>query len=258
MGQHVALDASFQWGVNGSLFATVTPSRADFIPAAAGNVFVTWGGSDLRCARLGTTGTRVWPEPDGRVLVTPPSSPVNVRAVTDGAGGQRLAWSFDNAGQDDVYTLMVDGAGAPQPGQSASGEPFATTALAEEPVTWLSPESTAPTAVWLSGGILKARLPGTSVSVGPGGLAGSVALSPPSPNPLRGSRLTLRFSAPSGPTRLELFDAAGRRVLARALYSNGGAQTLPLDEATRLAPGVYTLRLSAAGSIASQRLVRVD
>ena len=258
LGQHVALDASFLWGPVGSLFASVSPARADFVPASASNVFVTWGGSDLRCARLNAAGTRLWPETDGRVLVTPPTGTLNSRAVTDGAGGQRLAWSVDNAGQGDVYMLQVDGSGTPLAGQPALGVPFATTALAEEPVTWLSPETTDPVVVWLSGGIVMARLPGTSVSVGPGTASGTLALAPPVPNPLRGSALSIRFSAPNGPTRLELFDAAGRRVLARALYSNGGAQTLRLDEAMRLAPGVYTLRLSAAGGSASQRLVRVE
>jgi hypothetical protein len=108
--------------------------------------------------------------------------------------------------------------------------------------------------------VLRARrIPsGATLGVGPDGPRSPLALSPPSPNPLRAGLLALRFSAPVGPARLDLFDAAGRRMITRALYSEGGAQALRLDEAARLAPGVYTLRLAAAGHSATQQLVRVQ
>jgi hypothetical protein len=258
LAQHVALDGSFVWSSLGAIVATATALRADFVPASSGNVFVTWGGSDLRCSRLSAAGARVWAETDGRVLVTPPTASLNTRAAPDGAGGQRLAWAFDNAGQDDVYTLMVDGTGAPLPGQSPLGEPFATSPQAEDPVAWLQPESAEPEVVWLVGGVLHAQLPGGSVGVGPRAPPGALSLAPPAPNPLRGGTLTLRFSAPAGPARLELYDTAGRRVLVRALFGSGGSQAVRLDEAVRLAPGVYALRLTAAGRAVTQRLVRVQ
>ncbi len=258
MAQHVGLDASFVWGSTGTLVATVAPARADLVPASSGSLFVTWGETDVRCSRLSATGTRVWPETDGRVLLTPTTPPLDTRAATDGAGGQRLAWSLDNAGQDDLYTLDVDGAGAPLAGQPPLGVPFATTPAPEDPVGWLDPETTTPIFVWLSDGVLHALLPAGGLGVGPRPPLGSLSLAPPAPNPVRGGRLTLRFSAPAGPARLDLYDAAGRRVLVQALFGSGGPQTLQLDEAARLAPGVYTLRLSAAGRAVTQRLVRID
>jgi hypothetical protein len=256
--QQVGLDGSFAWGAAGAFVTTTAPLRADFVPASSGSVFVTWGGGDLRCSRLNAAGTRVWPEADGRILAAPPTPPLNSRAATDGAGGQRLAWSVDNGGQDDVYTLDVDGSGAPLPGQPALGVPFATTGAAEDPVVWLQPEAAAPVLVWLSGGVLHALLPPGSLDVRPPLSPGALALAPPAPNPSRAGALTLRFSAPAGPARLDLYDAAGRRVLVRTLYGSDGAQVVQLDEAARLAPGVYTLRLSAAGHAVTQRLVRVE
>jgi hypothetical protein len=258
IAQQVGLDGSFAWGVTGAFVAMTAPQRADFVPASSGSVFVTWGNVDLRCSRLSAAGTRVWPETDGRILAALPTTPLNTRAATDGAGGQRLAWSVDNGGQDDVYTLDVDGSGAPLPGQPALGVPFATTGAAEDPVAWLQPEAAAPVLVWLSGGVLHALLPPGSLDVRPPLSPGALALAPPAPNPSRAGALTLRFSAPAGPARLDLYDAAGRRVLVRTLYGSDGAQVVQLDEAARLAPGVYTLRLSAAGHAVTQRLVRVE
>ena len=258
LAQHIAPDASLSFPVNGAIVATVTPARAEFVAASAGDVFVTWGGTDIRCARINAAGTRIWAELDGRIMVAPPTSLGIVHAATDGAGGQRLAWSYDNSGQSDVNILDVNAGGAPLAGWPALGQPFATTTLVEEPVAWLRPETTTPALTWLAGGKLYVRLPQGALGVGPGLAAGRLGLSPPYPNPLRGQALSLRFAAPPGPARLELFDAAGRRVLTRALYSNGGSQSLSLAAAAELAPGVYSLRLTAAGQSATQRLVRVE
>jgi hypothetical protein len=192
-------------------------------------------------------------------MVTPPTGTVGLVAIADGAGGQRLAWSFDNGGQTDVNLLRVDGAASPWPAQPLLGEPFATTPAPEEPVAEIVSSSGDPVVTWLVSGVMRARrVTSSTLGVGPTGPRGPVSLSAPSPNPLRGSSLTLRFAAPAGPARLELFDTAGRRVLARAFESSGGVQALSLDEVGGLAPGVYSLRLAAAGHVAAQRLVRVE
>ena len=258
-GQQIENNATLSWGTTGAVIATAAPPHADFIPASSGDVFVTWGGVDIRCARLSSTGTQRWAESAGRLLMTPPTSTANTRAVSDGAGGQRLAWSYDNAGQSDVNILRVDGAGTPWPGEPLLGDPFATSPANEEPVAWFLANTSTPLVEWLDAGVLRVRrLANGTLGVGPDGPRSSLLLAPPAPNPLRGSTLSLRFSAPAGPARLDLFDAAGRRLLVRVLYSNGGSQLLQLDEVARFAPGVYTLRLSAAGHAATQRLVRVE
>ena len=259
-GQHVAPNASFRWAPFGAILATVTPLRADFVPGPSGQAFFTWGGSDIRCARLDSTGVRMWSqEPTGRVIVTPPSGSLAVRAAPDGAFGQRIAWSFDNAGQSDVRMLHVDGAAVPWPGQSPVGDVFAGTLVPEEPVGWFTSASGDPALAWLEAGTLRIRrLVTTSLGVDPTFESGGVALAPPYPQPLRDSRFTVRFAAPAGAARLELFDMAGRRVASRELWSTGGAQSVSWGDAVALAPGVYALRLTAGAHTAHRRVVRLQ
>ena len=257
--QHVTTDATFQWSPLGAIVATVTPAHVDFVPASSGHVFVTWGGSDLRCSRLDTAGTRVWTNDGaGRVLVAPPNGSPVVKAVTDDAGGQRLAWALDNAGQTDVYMLRVDGSGAPWPGEIDGGELLEGGLEPQLPIAWLLASGAAPMVVWLDSGQMRVRrLPGASLSVEPPLAHGSLALAAPTPNPLRGDALLARFSAPAGAASLALFDMAGRRVREQSVFAEGRSQTVSIPGLATLAPGVYTLQLSAAGATAARRFVRV-
>lgn len=257
-GQHIAVNGAFRWNALSAILATVAPTRADFVPGPSGQAFFTWGGNDLRCARLDSSGVRMWSfEPAGRILVDSPYGSFNLKAAPDGANGQWLAWTYDNAGQNDAHFLRVDGAGDPWPGQNPNGEVFAATPANEEPVGWFFSANGDPAIQWLEDGVLKIRrLPTTSLGVAPGFEAG-VALAAPFPHPLRGPGFTLRFSAPAGPAKVELFDTGGRRVAEREVWSTGGAQTVRWDEAARIPPGVYALRLSAAGKVASRRVVRL-
>lgn len=72
------------------------------------------------------------------------------------------------------------------------------------------------------------------------------------PNPLVGSRaLHLTAGAPGFLGTVSLYDAAGRRVLVRSLgYSTTGTLALP-----DLSPGVYLLRLDAAGRSVTRQIV---
>src|SRR5262245_6050576 len=74
------------------------------------------------------------------------------------------------------------------------------------------------------------------------------------PNPAIGL-LSVSFELPTGrPARLELFDVTGRRLVTRELEApSAGAQHLELPEARGLAAGVYTLRLTQAGQVATVR-----
>jgi len=261
-GQRVAENAALRWGANGATVASVTPLRLDWVPAAGGGAFATWGDVDIRCSLLDSTGVRVWAtEPAGRLVLTPTNGALDCRAASDGAGGQRIAWTFDNAGQGDVLMVHVDGSATPLPGQPAGGEVFMATPAVESPAAWFPPPfGDAPLLAWLSDGVLRLRqLPGSNVGVGPSGARAGLALAPPWPNPLRGdARASLRFSAPPGEAHLEVFDLAGRRVAARSLAANGSAQSVDFREAAALAPGVYLLRLSAGGRDVQRRFVRLD
>src|SRR5207302_9753786 len=69
MGQSLDSAAVFGWGGSGVLIANVTPTHVDFVPAANGDVFMTWDGNDISCARLSASGAKLWSEPNGRQLV---------------------------------------------------------------------------------------------------------------------------------------------------------------------------------------------
>src|SRR5262249_76011 len=133
------------------------------------HVVVTWGGPDVRCSRLDTAGTNVWTaDPAGRVVASPANGTLAVKAVTDHEGGQLLSWAFDNAGQGDVYTLHVDGAAAPWPGEPAGGELFAGSPDPETPAAWIAPLGAGPLIAWLVAGQLRVqRLPGPALDVDP-------------------------------------------------------------------------------------------
>jgi hypothetical protein len=257
--QQVNSNATFAWTPLGALVATAMPPRAEFVPGLGGHVFVTWGGTDIRCSRLDASGVRVWStEPAGRVLVSPPTGSLVTRAAADGAGGQRLAWSTDNAGQTDVYDLHVDGTGAALPGEPPGGEVVEGNLVPEEPVAWYDSANELPLMVWLENGQMRVRrLLGAATGVEPPLAGGPAVLAAPAPNPWRGDALLARFKAPAGEATLALYDLAGRLVQSRRVSTGGGEQSITLNGLAPLAPGVYTLRLEAARFSLARRVVRV-
>ena len=74
------------------------------------------------------------------------------------------------------------------------------------------------------------------------------------PNPTAGS-VTLPFTlAADADVRISVVDALGREVLVATDARQAGAQRATLNT-SGLAPGVYVVRLDAAGTVRSQRLV---
>jgi hypothetical protein len=83
---------------------------------------------------------------------------------------------------------------------------------------------------------------------------GTFALHAPSPNPGRGDLLVPFSLDSSAPARLELLDVSGRRVESHEVGSRGaGVHQLRLGRDTRLAPGVYLVRLVRADGVLSVR-----
>lgn len=77
------------------------------------------------------------------------------------------------------------------------------------------------------------------------------------PNPAAGDLdITFDLARPA-PVRLELMDAAGRRVVSRALEGRAGRQVVRLDRTTSLPAGVYLVRLSQGRQVAVTRAVIV-
>ena len=94
------------------------------------------------------------------------------------------------------------------------------------------------------------------VAVGDDPSAGPVALLAPRPSPFRaGTELRFRLDA-AADVRLDVFDALGRRVASLGGAYGPGEHPVSLA-GDGLAPGVYVVRLAAAGVVRTQRVVRV-
>jgi hypothetical protein len=88
----------------------------------------------------------------------------------------------------------------------------------------------------------------------------SLALGAVTPNPARGGGLVVDIGLPSAdPARLELLDVMGRRVASLDLGTLGaGRHRVELGVDRGLAPGLYLLRLTQAGSARVTRVAFVD
>jgi hypothetical protein len=108
-----------------------------------------------------------------------------------------------------------------------------------------------------SADLLKYTTDMANVAVGdPISLPG-LQLSPPSPNPSRGSRAQIHFRLGEPDlVELRLYDAAGRLVSRREPQRFPAGSTSVVWEASNLAPGFYFLRMrTASGLTAEQRWV---
>ena len=85
-----------------------------------------------------------------------------------------------------------------------------------------------------------------------------LALLEVSPNPGPG-RCVVRLTLPGqGRASLEVVDVSGRRLWARDLGPRGaGLQSIEVDDGSRLAPGIYVMRLRSAGKTAAIRFAVV-
>jgi hypothetical protein len=148
-----------------------------------------------------------------------------------------------------------------QGGTAASGADFTYPLLQDvffTPTTYrgaFSPDGP----VWLAGqwsvlvtnGYLSG--PATPAEGGPAG--SSLSLGSVRPNPAAGVS-AVEFSLPeAGSVRLSLFDVTGRELAVLVdSHLSSGSHSATLD-ATRLAPGVYVLRLTGDAGSATQRVV---
>src|SRR5437870_5741625 len=75
------------------------------------------------------------------------------------------------------------------------------------------------------------------------------------PNPARGA-FNVFFSLPSSkPATLAVYDVSGRQVVARSVGTlGGGLHSIPLGERGKLPAGLYVIKLSQAGRVATHRV----
>jgi hypothetical protein len=271
------------WPAGGAVAAStgIEPSGVCVAADGSGGAFVSWYDFhfetqnpiyDVRVTRVLGDGSVAagWPPAEyvGRVSRSYGNSFL-ASVVADGAGGCYIAWSDQNGAARDVRAQHISGEGAIAPGWPAEGRPLGTHELANSDywnpfvladgvggayVEWL--EFTYP--YYAHEGLYKLRLtrlePDPVLEAG-GPSPRTLALARVSPNPTRG-RFSVSTSLPdSRPARLELFDLAGRSILAREM-SGAGRHDVTI-EGTALAPGIHWLRLTHPAGVRTARLVVV-
>jgi hypothetical protein len=258
-----------QWTTDGIACAGLSSSSPPVMVGDGNGYLLALNlGNDIYVQRLDAAGVPQWGT-NGVALCTATGNQTRPAIVSDGLGGAVVAWTDYRNGNGDIYAQRVNSSGTPQ--WAADGVALCTAAgdqdrpaiagdaVAGAIVTWEDPRS----------GVLdvyaqrvsSAGQVGPTTSVEPGA-AMSFALAPARPNPSRGVvELSLTLPA-SAPTRVELFDPAGRMV--RTLASGtlpAGVTTIRwdgCDDSGHPVPsGVYHARAEVGAHTAVARIERV-
>ena len=278
--------------------ATGDQTSVVMAPAAGGDAIIAWLDSrgapaaGVYAQRVTHGGRTMWAA-DGVPVCAAPGVRYTPAIASDGADGAYLTWG-DSRPEGELYATRLTGAGAPGPGWPEDGallcqRPQVTfafdagfRALSLVPtgrgraivawddtreglvhgggdydaafVTLLKPDGPAgsPLAADPSRGpsrvLSNPRPSGRSV----------FALHGMEPNPGRRGSL-IRLALPDGaPARLELFDAAGRRLWSREVSGLGpGEYEVRLGDGAWFPPGVYLARLSQGDHAATARVAIV-
>lgn len=236
-------------------YSLVVPTTADSV--AEGNPLTAFLVQGRSGSGLGAPHWYSLPDSGHSVDNRAPLTPAPFTGAYDG-GVTRLAW-HPNAENDLAgYRVYrgVDPGFVPGPASRVSAQP--DTGCVDPAGT---PCVYKLTAVDVHGNESPAAtyVPAGTVDAGGASRTATIALAPPAPNPARGST-TLRFALPrASDARLEVFDAAGRRVrVLRSGPAEAGEHAVvfaPDDAAGRaLAPGLYVVRLEAGGVALTRRV----
>jgi hypothetical protein len=256
----------WQFPLQAGLALTAAPAsavRPVVAPDAVLGVLVAWhdtrpGGEDVRVQRLAANGTPRWVA--GGVVVGGANGLQQFPSLTpDARGGAMVAWEDARTGAWDVYVQRVDSLGVPR--WAVNGLAVSTAASSQLETSVVSDDDSVGIVVWTdqrTGGtdLYAQRVPFAVT------LAASAPAVPPAlalclhPHPARGP-VTLTASLPTAAAvRIEVFDTLGRLVHADDL---GLQPAGPLHAQWRrdapLAPGLYSVRLSAGGASAAARVV---
>lgn len=255
------------WGPDGVAAAPTTDEQFDPALAAGGPgaAVLAWhdqrgATSDIWAQRINSLGARAWGAAGFPVCLAPGEQQF-ASVAADGSGGALIAWEDYRAGSD-VWAQRVSGAGVglwPQ-----DGAPVTTAPGSQYQPVIVSETDSIGVLVWVdqrSGGsdLYAQRVPAAITLGAPQAVASRVALQV-SPHPARASG-SVRFTLASpGAARLELFDAAGRRlrVLADGDLVAGAHERRwdGRDAAGRFVrAGVYVVRLSTRDGTRAARWV---
>lgn len=196
------------------------------VPDGAGGAIVTWedkrndeGDIFAQHMTIGGTVDPAWPA-DGRAVCTAGRLQVLPVIVTDGSGGAVIAWD-DHRNGSGGYGEDDD--------------------------------------IYVQHVRANGQLGEVPVQV-PGEVGLDLALEAPMPNPSRMGAMILRFTLPTDATAsLELFDVAGRRIVARDVSALGaGPHAVDLTPGRRPATGVYFVRLRQGDGVRVRRIVVLE
>jgi len=227
-----------------------------------GNIFVALGIFAQHVLAAGVIDPR-WPT-EGRALGTIAVDSTHPTTVSDGQGGAIVTWEDNRNDDGDIYAQRVSPDGTPRwltdgaPVCTAENRQYYPLIAADGPgnavITWTDTRN-GNEDVYAQRIQANGSLGGGVVDV-PRELAVDFALDPVRPNPMRGRSIVVSFTlAVSGNASLELFDVAGRRLTSRDLGSLGtGRHAVELGIASRLAPGIYLVRLRQGSAIRVSRV----
>ncbi len=221
-------------------------------------------GWDIYAQRVLASGARDpgWPM-DGIAACVAPDDQAHVALASDGAHGAIITCS-----SAPLLAQHLLSSGTTDPAWPADGSTISSAPWAKQYPAMLADGEGGATIVWedyrasgttdidiyaqhvRSDGVLGSPLASAPRSSGP-----ALSLEPVSPNPSRGGSATVRFSLKGDtPASLGLFDVHGRVAATWDIGSLGaGPHAVRLGGASRVAPGLYFVRLEQGGVVRVSR-----
>jgi hypothetical protein len=120
--QLVNSSGAVQWTLNGVPVCVVVfeQDTIAMISDGLGGAILTWqdyrsnnGFADIYAQRVNTSGTMLWTA-NGSNICNQAAGQLGPKLVSDGGGGAFITWYDNRAGNYDIYTQLVNSAGAPQ------------------------------------------------------------------------------------------------------------------------------------------------
>ncbi len=258
-------------------------SSPAIMPDGAGGALVSWDdqrgtGRDIYAQHVLASGAfdPAWPATGLSLSAGALGDQAAPKMVSDGAAGAIVAWRDPRNDVGDIYAQHVTSMGTLDPAWPAAGRAITTAALRQSwhsivadgaggaVVAWQDHRAGADefdedSDIYAQGVKGSGQLGEEPVGV-PGAAGLALALSPPSPNPTRAGAMLLRFTLPGdAAASLELFNVAGRRIVAREVGSFGaGRHAVDLAAGRRLDTGIYFVRLQQGGNARVQRVVVLE
>jgi len=255
---------------DGSVHEGWIPPRSGYsiVPDGTGGILVGLIDSGRPAvARLDANGSAMpgW-VPEGNPAMTESVYPYDVGVTADGQGGAYVTWVDDRGGDLRIYASRLNATGRlatlwPSTGSLVSKDvyPFGTTLVSlASPVAVVVWQEADVNGQYGYLGYLTALRPGEP---GPPAEPAPVRFGVVSirPNPARGPIVATVELPVAGPARLELVDATGRLVDSREFDLQAQARgEVQLNEARTLPTGVYWLRLTQGGRVASRKAVVLE